>query len=186
MKRGFDNFKTVDSELATRRIKGTDYYYADTPVNFNTMPGASDPVIDPNASGGGLSAGDAVNLANTAGQLLMLAQNRRAAANAAKSDLEKNIEAACGKRPLGCALDIFGVRKDCKDYETCRANYVAHVQELERLAVEAEAAANAKSLGSQDNNAPLSTGAIVGIVGGSVLVIGTILYFVFKAKAKNK
>jgi hypothetical protein len=185
MKRGFDNFNTVDNELATRRVAGTDYFYMMPPVNFDTMPGASEPVIDPNAGsgGGGLSAGDAVTLANTAGQLLLMARNRRAAADAAKSDLEKNIEAALGKRPVGCALDFFGLRNDCKRYEEGRANYVAQVQELEKLAIEAEAEANrAKSLAEGGSGDKLPTWAIVSIVGGSILVLGTIGFFIFRAK----
>jgi hypothetical protein len=185
MKKGFDNFNTVDIELATRRVAGTDYFYMMPPVNFDTMPGASEPVIDPNAGsgGGGLSAGDAVTLANTAGQLLLMARNRRAAADAAKSDLEKNIEAALGKRPVGCALDFFGLRNDCKRYEEGRANYVAQVQELEKLAIEAEAEANrAKSLAEGGSGDKLPTWAIVSIVGGSILVLGTIGFFIFRAK----
>jgi hypothetical protein len=184
MRKGYDNFTMVDSQLATRRVKGTDYFYMNPPVNFNTMPGASEPVIDPNASGSaGIDANAAVGLANTAGQLLLLAQNRRAAADAAKSDLEKNIEAACGKQPVGCALDIFNLRPDCKAYKQCRADYVANVQALERAAVEAEAAAaaaNRSLAGGQGER--LSTGAIVGIVAGSVLVLGGIAYLLLKNK----
>lgn len=183
MNRGFDNFTMVDSQLATRRRKGTDFFYMDTPVNFNTMPGASSPATSSTDGGGGISADQAVNLANTAGQLLLLAQNRRAAADAAKSDLEKNIEGACGKQPLGCAWDFLNLRPDCKDYEECRANYVAQVQELERLAIEAEresALANRSLAGEQGQR--LSTGAIIGIVAGGVVVLGTLGYLFLKRK----
>lgn len=184
MNRGFDNFTMVDSQLATRRRKGTDFFYMDTPVNFNTMPGASSPATSStDGGGGGISADQAVDLANTAGQLLLLAQNRRAAADAAKSDLEKNIEGACGKQPIGCALDIFNLRPDCKDYEECRASYVAQVQELERLAIEAEresALANRSLAGAQGQG--LSTGAIIGIVAGGVVVLGTLGYLFLKRK----
>ena len=185
MKRGYDNFTMVDSQLATRRIKGTDFFYMDTPVNFNTMPGASSPV-DPNASssgGGGISADQAVGLANTAGQLLLIAQNRRAQVEAAKSDLEKNIEAACGKQPIGCAWDFLNLRPDCKAHKQCRADYVANVQALERAAVEAEAAAEAanRSLGGAQGEG-LSTGAIIGIVAGGVAVLGTILFLTLRKK----
>ena len=184
MKRGYDNFTMVDSQLATRRRKGTDFFYMDTPVNFNTMPGASSPATSStDGGGGGISADQAVDLANTAGQLLLLAQNRRAAADAAKSDLEKNIEGACGKQPIGCALDIFNLRPDCKDYEECRASYVAQVQELERLAIEAEresALANRSLAGEQGQR--LSTGAIIGIVAGGVAVLGTILFLTLRKK----
>jgi hypothetical protein len=184
MKRGFDNFTIVDSQLATRRKKGTDFFYVDPPVNFNTMPGASSPVTDSStSSGGGISADQAVGLANTAGQLLLIAQNQRATADAAKSDLEKNIDAACGKQPIGCALDIFNLRPDCKNYKQCRANYVAQVQALEKAALEAEAAANAsRSLGDDKSNKGLSTGAIIGIVAGSVVVLGTLGYLFLKRK----
>jgi hypothetical protein len=186
MKRGYDNFTMVDSQLATRRRKGTDFFYMNPPVNFNTTPGASSPVVDPNASssgGGGISADQAVGIANTAGQLLLIAQNRRAQVDAAKSDLEKNIEGACGKQPVGCAWDILNLRPDCKAHKQCRADYVANVQALERAAVEAEAAAAAanRSLAGEQGEG-LSTGAIIGIVVGGVAVLGTILFLTLRKK----
>ena len=176
----------VDSALATRRKRGTDFFYVDPPVNSNTTSSASSPVVTPNASsgGGGISADQAVGLANTAGQLLLIAQQRRAQVDAAKSDLEKNIEAACGKQPIGCALDIFNLRPDCKAYKQCRADYVANVQALEKAAVEAEAAANAanRSMGGNQEGSGLSTGAIVGIVVGGVVVLGTIGYLIYRGR----
>jgi len=191
MRKGYDNFTMVDSQLATRRRRGTDFFYAGfvsstptgtftPPTTTNTTPSST----TTSSSGGGIDANAAVGLANTAGQLLLLAQNRRAAADSAKSDLEKNIEAACGKQPVGCALDIFNLRPDCKAYKECRANYVAQAQELERLAIEAEAQAaeaNRSMSGGQDGK-KLSTGAIVGIVAGSVLVLGTIGFLIYRAK----
>jgi len=184
MKKGYDNFTMVDSQLATRRRKGTDFFYMNPPVNFNTTPGASSPVVDPNASsGGGIDANAAVGLANTAGQLLLLAQNRRAAADAAKSELEKNIEAACGKQPVGCAWDFLNLRPDCKAHKQCRADYVANVQALEKAAAEAEAAAaeaNRSLAGAQGEG--LSTGAIIGIVAGGVAILGTILFLTLRKK----
>lgn len=177
MKKGYDNFTMVDSRLATRRKRGTDFFYADPPAS---------PVVDPNASsgGGGISADQAVGLANTAGQLLLIAQQRRAQVDAAKSDLEKNIEAACGKQPIGCAWDFLNLRPDCKAYKQCRADYVANVQALEKAAVEAEAAANAanRSMGGNQDGSGLSTGAIIGIVAGGVVVLGTIGYLIYRGR----
>jgi len=190
MRKGFDNFTMVDSQLATRRRRGTDFFYAGfvsstptgtftPPTTTNTTPSST----TTSSSGGGIDADAAVGLANTAGQLLLLAQNRRAAADAAKSDLEKNIEGACGNQPVGCAWDILNLRPDCKAYKECRANYVAQSQELERLAIEAEAQAaeaNRSLAGAQGEG--LSTGAIIGIVAGGVAILGTILFLTLRKK----
>lgn len=117
-------------------------------------------------------------LAQAGGTLLGGIVQNRQAQNLSKSDFEKNLEAVCGKKPIG--LNIFG--KQTK-YQDCVNKYTEQQTALQQqqLALQ-EASLSQRSAGSSGTgeNGGLGTGAIIGIAVGGLAVIGTIIYLVVK------
>lgn len=89
--------------------------------------------------------------------------------NSNNTGLAGDVRAVCGNKPL---FNIGG-KKDA--YLQCAQNF-----EAAQIAAASAAAGNNQPVARQ----PMSTGAIVGIVGGSVLLVGGIVFAIVKLTGK--
>ncbi len=90
-----------------------------------------------------------------------------------KQGLQGDVKAACGNKPI---FNIGG-KKDA--YLKCAAQFTANQLNTQRRLAAAESATAAAALAQQQRGG-MSTGAVIGLIGGGTLVVGTLLYFLIR------
>ena len=143
--------------------------------------------------------GGVANLGAQSVALTNTIASRRAILETAKSDLQKSIESTCGKSPIGCALDLFNLRNDCKNWNACRDEAVQYnrakeqeilqmqkdLQDLEamKLQLDTQIANNEKSFASEQSKNEKNKNLTIGIsIGVGVLILGTLIIYLTKNK----
>jgi hypothetical protein len=147
-----------------------------------------------------MAIGSIANLKAQQISLVNTIASRRTQLELAKSDLQKNIESTCGKQPIGCGVQVLGLRNDCKNWDACRdeaVQYQRGVQEqilqmqreladLEatKVQLDAQIANDNKSLESDQLKNENKKNWIIGIsIGVGLIVFASILIYATK---KNK
>ena len=154
---------------------------------FEPMANFGGDVFEPmNFDGDTSNFADYSKLAESGVQLFGTLAQTKASNNASKSDIQKQIDTVCGSR------SHFILKKKRNAYNDCKNKVLADIQkdkqqnvdlsnkqlELNKISLQTSASNTAEELKAKNKR-----NLILGLsIGGGVLVLGTILFFVLRKK----